>query len=46
MTATSELDGEKIYYNEEAEEWRYVTTNRPIKQGFWTRLKNKILRRK
>lgn len=46
MTATSEHDGEKIYYNEEAEEWRYVTTNKPIKQGILTRLKNKILRRK
>lgn len=46
MTATSEHNGEKIHYNEEAEEWRYVTTNQPIKQGLWTRLKNKILRRK
>lgn len=45
MTATSEHNGEKIYYNEEAEEWRYVTTNQPIKQSFLTRLKNKILRR-
>jgi len=46
MTAISEHNGEKIYYNEKAKEWRYVTTNKPVKLGLWDRLKNKILRRR